>query len=1667
MPNRFEQAYQGEEPLPSTDAGVSGGSSPFDSVPAVANPFDKVTTSAPKSEPAVSATVPSGPASPFDSVSPKAVTPAKTTGQAANEAFNSFMGPPAGLKEAADEFEKSEKSAWDYLKFGIKQMGAASVKAQEQSPLAPPLKAIGSVLGAAQEYVGHPVAMAALKSAMVPKAAPGSYMGGMGSADLELTPEEQEFRERFEGQPMAKDLPPSKFHDASSKEVMLRRFLSATAGDRIKLSEAQEAPGLANITQAETWTPLGNIEWNKVLAKSVELGGEAPYYLVAPTGVGGRVTALEKARLLTLEQAAPKQMLKQVAAANRMGATAEMAVQSGVVGAKNKEDPLTSAVEGGVMGNVLHRLGGLVTANSAAKKEILSSLTSNAAREGAGEVGAVLPPVTWKQYLADALASEKRAAELKGPKIRRAQQVQLEKPETGAVGYLKETPKTEKYVAPVIEGKMGDEKSPYSFKTIGRGKAGELREERYLQNVDGTSKKVYSEKLSRKHYDEYEKGGDTPVATDGDAYSDYLDWRFPTQQGKQKVSLGLGNLPYKSPEEAAAFIDKGIVAKPPAKVGAPLTESEVERALEPTRVLSVDKKGNVKVEAVVDRAPNNTKVLPVAEGDVVHLPDNSPALVEKIRDDVATVNVRGQKVEVPTASLVHADEDLLSIADIVGAEPAASATPKKTEALLKLKHLDIQRVMNVTGNNDPVAAAKLLNEMHAAGQLVRTNRPGEYRVEASHRPEFKEWDRKDADKLVYYAVDNVTGRGKSGVLRGRDPKNPNNYIVEVGSEELGLNNYTNAHADKTKKLGLPVDEVFVKTRKISVPAEEVRPFFVGNAKKSNLPAIYGVTRPMPKDAVVTSEATAKAIADYSRKNGMLNKITGVSKEAIKTGLGRIINHDAWLLPTDVRQVGTRLASQPGIVKAKSEIYQTALANRLGGELSHEDQWLADIAKRRANKAGKPLSDQERGLVRFFSNNPQLNQEVRTTVEGALGKLKANQQELARLGVTNIADQEAMRMLGLEDEYTMNVYLKYLMARKDFASFVKKQLPAEWDNAVRLISQRRKGEYAWQTEAQMLEVLGMDIETATKQAAKDPSGAAAKKLKERKALADEMQKVLGKLDSASIQVAHGLAASESIINRVRDWNTLQQTAYWSPGPRPDLGPHGGVQVPNSPIYGAAAGGWMHEGFRFLLEAKPAHIEGRQLLRTISSAWKFNQVVGGGFAPWVNQVMRNWKGMVLSGGLSEPADFATFFDAADQMLKYRDNPILNSANIFGEAINNGANSTGFAGNEINKNKAAFRILDAIRKQRGNSKDMHELMQTLPNHIKGGAQEIGAMYDAIDRLFKLTAYMNIRRNALAKGMSVDDAAALATMRVNQSFVNFEMVAPWVEKMRSGSVSGIAPFLSSKMEDMRINSTALMRLKDEPDLVARLMGATAIVAGLGTIMKEERKANGITDEMVTKAADANKLAIQAYKPASFVLPNLDSEGRMQLADVTTWEDLAMMLRKHETDSYGAAILRNNITDLFGENTLAGGGVNQVMSQATGIVPLAPGPDMRYKPGEYGPLELMAFLAQSGGVPQGALKAYHQYMLTQPPETYKQQIEREQWTPEQGLAKFLGAPFSGPVGNATAVGRAREFAGNESQMEQQIRQTIMNKPRDDWKRLIDAKIQQLKSNAEEFNENR
>jgi hypothetical protein len=1416
----------------------------------------------------------------------------------------------------------------------------------------------------------------------------------------------------------------------SPAQLLGRKFLSGLGGEDVLLPPNMEKAAEQSLPQLKVSLPIfGDIHASKVIEGAMSMAGDLPFFALASeyAPIGARAVAGDIAEA-TAKASLPALKLAKVKALQTVAATIDGALQGSVLAAKEGQSKAEGALVGGVAGAALHKGGELLTRGAGAKAEVLASEVRR---------GALLPGITWKQYLAEIGAED--------TSVRK----------------------------PLF--KLGNELHDYTFKQATLDDKGNVWEVRKARDVsDGKTKIVYRAPLDNKDsVQAFISSGVRHMVADREAASVLIDKVASFEPGYKEFKEGTikSNAQLQNDfieENKILYQDNTYVPGQKQYSGRGTPGNEINPHTEPTLnraptsnergakaekpvLLVVNAKGHVKATPVnegrIDPTTQTPEQANIKVGDMVATPDGQVGEVSHVRDNEPTVNIKvgGQSVQADKYSVKQVSDSQAPL-DLVD--------PNDPNVNWDLAKLTIPRVAKKTGLNE-VDAAHLLADLERNGAVTHDGEGGFY-VNKKSLPA-------PVGHMVYYDT-SADGQGKVAIVRGRDPNKPGNILVEKGYGKIPMGPGTQAQYAAIQSnptmaaANIGPQDIFAKTKILSLPADQVRswaPVLQGNAKLSDLPTQLGAHIPLPPGIVTTNVRDAARVADFSRQASNLSKLLSPVK-TLQRAMMKVISHDAFLVPTDVRATGVALAAQPHVYKALTLQYQDTFDKLFGGILSPLDKQLNSAIEQNIASGA-----QGQAIAQIAKTHPELVGEARQTLDMALAQVKANSEFLAANGISSVNELEKLRAQGVLEEYMQNLYLKRLMQRKDFLSYVKNQLPNKYDAAVKYISGQpgMMGKGSQNVDSLMMEILGArdDIEKHIKTM---PTGDARKQLLKRVKMADEINAILGKVDSAGIRIAHSLASTQCLKNQIQLSNQLAATPYWSPGPRADLSPNGihenGYEVPNLPIWGKLRGGRVHESLAFLFKANDISSESNSFFNAISSHWKSMHVVWGGPTLWVNNAMYNFKGMIYSGGISSPSDVGTFFDAAQIMLEHHSNPVLNAkSNLYNEALQNGTVDAGFGANEITKNRAANKVIRAVIAARGGQTSIWDIMKDIKGKLQLVNEEVTAAYDIIDKIFKFTAYLNIRRDSLAKGMGLNDATALANIRVTQSFPMFSMVSPVVERMRKGNMAVIAPFLSGMVEDMRTDGVAVKRLAGgESDLWARLAYAGMVFTGAMAFNREARRANGITDAQAYAGLNSPTMKQQAWYPASFVGPELDDKGRMQLWDFSSLNGTLKLLQSHPLDPQLASIGRNIISGAVGDNNLPGRLNDMAFNAAFDLHPLSPQMSPQWKPGENGIMTTLAFLSQNAMVP-GFLDKFNNVQRKGSVQSNPINAAiQPQWTPGQQSAKLSGAPFIGPVGPELDTARAMELGGIGGAMGKQMGNAVLNNMNDPEKqqRLIDAK---------------
>lgn len=1119
-----------------------------------------------------------------------------------------------------------------------------------------------------------------------------------------------------------------------------------------------------------------------------------------------------------------------------------------------------------------------------------------------------------------------------------------------------------------------------------------------------------------------------------------------SKEGRGDLDLG-GTAEYMSPEQSAEWmksetfkkevkqeLTKKFLARPKSELKGPatnaerkLSNSEIERRLNKPNpdpvVLGVNAEGGMTATMVKPSPPKEPASWNMQAGDQVAVDGQMLAKITSVNEDgtVTIMTSDGQSLMVPQVVVTHVPRRFLKPPDLYKTDATAPGKliDDRTAALMKGSEqgVTVPTLMQLAGRNDPAWAAEAIQDFVSKGILKETE-PGLF--VPTRPPKAKTNTGEQAGYAVYIGTGGPRGNGAIGILRGHDPRTKGNWLVEMPDFKEGT---VPDHVAGDK---------YAKTKMVSVPEAQVRTMKpVGLADKSKVnPQIdlMGWDKPMPPQFYQASKAT---VGDLEQLAKMYNKLDMQPGWLQRTGsaIQSAVASAMHTAPMALRQSKAQTLWSAGAMMKSEGLSRAQLLERevkLGTQASRDMVKVIEATRSKNPDGTSGLN--EKALEEWAAKYPEISQAAIADYQ----RMAKEDGELTKVlvdhGIANIDDLEALRAAGELPEWLTRNYAMFDMARKDWAKYAKKNLTNEWHDAIRWLANERHIEFT-EAAAEMDKIMMMDDPIEGFEGSGIEAGGN-KKLISRSNVPEPIRRVMGEHQDAAVRFGYSLAYKRQIVKSLEAWNDIaQHPMLWSPGWRPDMS----LKVPPNAKYGNAAGGFVPDNpaTRQLLGGANANLaQSSAFLRAIGwmgQKWKgahtvYNQV------SWVNNAVRNFKGVLISGGLQEPGDFQGFQDAARMLVDYHNDPTIFGPNkLMVEAMDFDALGPGQSGSELRTEHRAFhdKVLRQLAKNVGNTPtpwldamtNAREAALSVPEKFHNG-------YDFTDRWAKLGSYLNIRRRLIASGMSVDDAAATASLRVNQSFPNFPRV-PEATKGIAKTWGLAAPFLSSKMEDIRVNATLANRImgamggQGETDLLFRLAGASAIIGGAMTLANHTRRANGITDEQDNIERENLTLRSKEQHPTLLGSLDYDEHKRRVFYDLTPYEDALMAFRGNVQDPILGRILFNNLQDIVGQNSGMGDMLEGGAAQLGLIHPASPPPMPRVD--QQG---IMNFVAKYGSefAPQGILNVLRNIDRTSPTGRL---INPEAFTPDQALVNSLTGRVNAIAGPQSADQTLMETAKN------------------------------------------
>lgn len=904
----------------------------------------------------------------------------------------------------------------------------------------------------------------------------------------------------------------------------------------------------------------------------------------------------------------------------------------------------------------------------------------------------------------------------------------------------------------------------------------------------------------------------------------------------------------------------------------------------------------------------------------------------------------------------------------------------------------------------------------------------------------------DQGMYVYFGDPTSPTGTQKAIYRGPDPKVPGNHLLQFPDPEGGL-----VHDASLS----PPANVAKKTETVSVPREQfndARPVHLANELLAKAPATWGLNQPIPPNVVlVHDKGSLNEVVTLGRNLDKQVKL--LSKDGAKKLVEAV--RDMWNSP--MMKGPSSLQGARFVLHSAKEVEpklrQVALdaIMKAGKVEAYEPQALAlkPVLKARASLLpGEKVSPQSVALEVWVKKNPQTALEAQKVVGNLLDSVKVNQERFAKnqgpLG-PDVTKLEFERALGNEDEYMLQEY-NIFKAREDWTKYIQKQRPDIWNGAIEYLSgeKLKRGEIF--TSSEVVSTLQDVLHDAPKTSTlSDLVGSmrdkglidanAAKAMLARKEIPTPIKALLGEETSGVVALANSYARSEIAASRLEALSALAESPYWSRGPREDLP----VPVPMRAEFGKAAGGFVGAEWGDLFnpaQEKTAHNWfQRVLVGTPGRMWKRNVTVYGGPGVWLSNMLRNMKGMVLGGmdpwRMEENA--SAFRDAARLLSEWHKDPTnFGKGALVNEAMKMAALQPGMAATELNTKQRRMNALVLEQFQKPVSLEANFLKAK--DLVASGNEAVTGAYDSIDQLSKLATYLVRRRTNIANGMSVNDAAVEAGLRIQQSFPQYAIQSKFLKALQENGISTVAPFITSKLQDMRVSGTSIARLASgDRSLQARVLKLGLLGAGLYGGVKASRYANGISDDMVENEWNRMPMSVRSMRKAPLSL-GYDEKGRMLFADTTAYDDFFMSLKGSPLDSVPASFARSTLADIFGEHTLAGRAINTgfaAMGNEAARAQLqsrAPIP----RPGQEDSSQLLQLLAKEAAlIPQAPFRLQSALELggvgRSPFDT------REVFTPTETLGKAAGLALE-VAGPGQDIRRMHELQGANKEFKGALR---------------------------------
>lgn len=695
---------------------------------------------------------------------------------------------------------------------------------------------------------------------------------------------------------------------------------------------------------------------------------------------------------------------------------------------------------------------------------------------------------------------------------------------------------------------------------------------------------------------------------------------------------------------------------------------------------------------------------------------------------------------------------------------------------------------------------------------------------------------------------------------------------------------------------------------------------------------------------------------------------------------------------------------------------------------------------------------------LWKRYPKAAERARAILEPIKQEIDANERRIAELG--GIPDSLVdLRDNGEIDRYLARLYLKHTLGEGQWAKFALRSDRLMRPAADELVAQlTRNGHYATpaMVQGELERIVGAPNAMEAMANSEVFKAAYGNRLRRLQDIPQVFRDLMGEIHSGQYRIAVTLGSQRAIVANLELMQELAANRAWS-----NVGEVSGwQQLRNNPrYYGRAAGMWVRpEIYDALVNLPKMQDQMPGIVRKLYGFQRSNYV---GLSPGV--VMRNtledvWHS-VLAGGLDpfRPAESGqAMLRALEAMRDHLKNPAGDGpGKLVLEAKKFNAVNAGWGQTESNTVHAQFldHARELLRAEGG--RDMWSVLDALQTAASKYRKFIGKtaeVQDVIAQTMRMANYLSLMdkhmaapgtyglREALGMtkglGLGREEAARLASLKINQSFQNPTNLGPAVNKLRNPL---FGPFFPSIADEIRVWGHAAARLRSEPELRWRLGALVTFFGGLYGANSLAKHLNGISPEDEARAQSLIPDSQKGFHPALVTAPWRDERtGQPQVYDLSPFSTALSLLQGNPDSPMWNRVLAN-VVKLPVNGGLGEEPVDAALTRAGIVRPFGPDGQPKLLEGEAGLVTALNYLNQKGGLlPSGVTRVVNAARQMSPTGIPRPQPV----TPGQAAQYAAGIPVVTPKSNTAAVlekvGQLKEASGEYKRAVMQEKQQYM-----------------------------